>query len=402
MRSVLLPGRPIRAGVMFLALFSGAASSAFAQKVLLYVANFNSNSETEFAVPNPATGALVPFAPKTTNRNPYEIAVSPNGKYLYVGENGAIEVFTIDLNGNASPPPAATITGNVAGMTIDPAGKFLFVSNSSTPLVETYAIDSATGNISLVATYPIASAGSTPPVLRGVEVDASNHLFLAVTNNGAAIPAGYVSVFNVAGNGSISPITPISNFSTGSTLGPNRLALNAGKTLLFATNQFGPSVASLSVTGTGALILADTKPAGSQPIGIAVDPVANVVVVADNASSDVLVYTFASGGALSPASTPTYAVGSQPLGVTIDPTGTNVYVSNSADNTVTRYSINSSGVLSSPFTAPTGGLSPQFLLARFPPSAATVPTLSTPALAALGMLLAGLSGLLYRKAVRQS
>ena len=72
-----------------------------------------------------------------------------------------------------------------------------------------------------------------------------------------------------------------------------------------------------------------TIPVGAYPYGVAVDPAAGTVYVANTAADTVSVINAATG-----AVTATIPVGSYPYGVAVDPAAGTVYVANSADDAV--------------------------------------------------------------------
>jgi PKD repeat protein len=133
------------------------------------------------------------------------IAVDPSGRHLYVlTETDSVEVFAIGLGGVLSPvacdPTTVCKTGeSPSGITVDPSGTRLFVSNGKSSSVSVFAIG-AGGALSPVACDPatICKAGSGAVALA---VDPSGrHLYVA--NSGASS----VSVFAIGVGGVLSPV----------------------------------------------------------------------------------------------------------------------------------------------------------------------------------------------------
>jgi len=350
---------------------------------------------------SPSSGALSAFPAKPTSFQELEVAISPNLKFLYVGENGGINIFAIDPTGSVVAAPT-TITGKVQGMAFDAAGSYLYVSISTVgqERIETYSVNATTGALVLAATLPLS-----PKLPRGLASDGHGHLYVAIVNDSTNV--WYVSAYTMNANGTLSLI---GNVATGgaSLLGPDRLVTNPAGTLLYSSDTFDHAVSGFTIAGNGALsLVGGPVPVGgssTQPLGLAINPGGNVLLVTDNAASaaNVYSYTIGAGGVLTGAGV-FNSGGSAPVGVTIDPTGANAFVSNSASGSVARFALNgTTGVLSSPSLPITGGGSPQFLLARFAPASATIPTLSNWMLALLGMLLAGSSILMYRRTYRRS
>ena len=80
---------------------------------------------------NRTTGALALIAgsPWGTERIPQYVAISPNGKYVYVSTLGigAIDAFFVDQSSGTLTSLGGNIQGNPTPMVIDPLNKFLYM-----------------------------------------------------------------------------------------------------------------------------------------------------------------------------------------------------------------------------------------------------------------------------------
>jgi 6-phosphogluconolactonase len=80
-----------------------------------------------------------------------EIAVHPNGKFLYASNRGhdSIAVFAIDeANGTLTPVVDVSTGGKEPRhFAIDPTGKFLLAENQFSNNIVVFKIDSATGGL---------------------------------------------------------------------------------------------------------------------------------------------------------------------------------------------------------------------------------------------------------------
>jgi|HubBroStandDraft_5_1064220.scaffolds.fasta_scaffold98117_2 6-phosphogluconolactonase len=140
----------------------------------LYVALSNAGSVAAFTIDS-TTGALTsvpgsPFATASTEATQtYEIALTPSGKFLYAFNlNGStMAAFTIDSTSGAlttvadSPFPVTEAEG---GIIVDPSGKFLYVSitSSLSSAFVIFDIDASTGALSPSPASPVA--GSEEPL----------------------------------------------------------------------------------------------------------------------------------------------------------------------------------------------------------------------------------------------
>jgi 6-phosphogluconolactonase (cycloisomerase 2 family) len=89
---------------------------------------------------------------------------------------------------------------------------------------------------------------------------------------------------------------------------------------VFAANaEAADQVATYSITpSSGALTLLSTAPAGSLPVGIAIDPSGQFLYTVNFNSNDVSAYTVAPSGALTAVAGSPFAAGGQPHAVAID------------------------------------------------------------------------------------
>jgi YVTN family beta-propeller protein len=125
---------------------------------------------------DPATGALTPIAgsPYLTGGTAAAVGtVDPTGKFLFVSNSGSdnIQAFAIDqVTGALTSVPGAPFTTELgpAPLVIDPSGKYLYSVNTDANSVSSFAIDATTGVLTLVNTVP---AGTTPrfPELVGLQ-----------------------------------------------------------------------------------------------------------------------------------------------------------------------------------------------------------------------------------------
>jgi 6-phosphogluconolactonase (cycloisomerase 2 family) len=371
-------------------LIAGGWTSSYGQTTGLYVPNTASNNLGLFTV-NSTTGAVTPgVVTGTGNNSPFEAVATPDNKIVYVAHTGGVVAgFLIASNGTATAvgTPFANVGGNAFGIAIDTSGKYVYVSNGSNNTIESFSINTTSGVLTSLGS---TAAGGTSP--RGMAVDASNHLYVALSSGG-------VAQFTINSNGTLTA-GPVAV----SAAGTNRLAINPAGTLLYATNNTSAGangvVTGFTIGAGGALT------AGAANVGVGADEVEGLVVssnggalfVADTTAGTIRSYTIGGGGALSFA---TAAAVTSPLGVTIDPSGKFLFASsNGGGSNVTEFTITGT-TLSAPVAFSSGGITAGFLVSRpLPAALSTVPAASTWSLIFLGMLLAGSSALLYKRAYR--
>lgn len=226
----------------------------------LYVANAGDRSVSVFSI-DPTKGALSSVAQTSGPTVPLGIApinmqVSPSGTFLYVtgeGQPGYIEVFTLS-SGVLTPlsPTSFFFTGtNPYGLAISPNGNYLYTANNIENSISEFTI--STGSLSQLANSPIGQQSTTTtPVALLVDKTGA---FLYVANQGSPNLTGY----QIGTDGGINLITT-SPFTTGAQ--PSALASDPAGKYLFVGNQKSPfTIQSFNLnTGSGALTLVNSYP----------------------------------------------------------------------------------------------------------------------------------------------
>jgi 6-phosphogluconolactonase len=330
---------------------------------------------------NPAPGGgssnSFTFTITTGAVNPQSIAVDPTGRFAYVMNGGCdggvgsyVSMYTINPTTGALAsigPPASTYGYGVyaESVTVDPSGKFAYVTNSGDVWdyddeadgnVAMYTIDATTGALTSTGTINGNCPGLCFP--SSVVVDPSGKFaYVAIGNS----PGSAGSVFMYTINAANGALTSIGTIATGTT--PVSVAVDlADKFAYVATvsDTFG-SAGSVSMytidATTGALASNGTIAAGTDPASVVVDPSGKFAYVANSSSNDVSMYTInATTGAL--AFTGMIAAGADPVTVAVDPSGRFAYVVNLSSNNVSMYTINATTGALTPTGTIAAGLSP--------------------------------------------
>jgi YVTN family beta-propeller protein len=305
---------------------------------------------------NSATGALATIGPPVSTYgygidygdgvNAGSVTVDPSGKFVYVTNSGnvynydseadgTLAIYTIDATTGALTS-TGTINGNCPGLcfpssvVVDPSGKFSYVATGNDPgpagIVLIYAINAATG--ALTSTGTIASG--TGPVF--VAVDPAGK-FAYVTNSGS----NDVSIYTI--NATTGALTSIGTIATG--ILPASVTVDPTGKFAYVTNSNSKDVSMYTIDATtGALTSTGTIAAGTGPVSMAVDPAGKFAYVTNSNSNDVSMYTInGTTGVLTPIGT--VAAGQLPASIAIHPSGKFAYVTNTNSNDVSIYSVDS-------------------------------------------------------------
>ncbi|MGO9517787.1 MAG: lactonase family protein [Candidatus Korobacteraceae bacterium] len=113
---------------------------------------------------NATTGALtaLPGAPFTAGPGPSAMAMTPNGKYLYVATSVALVQFAINSDGSlTSIGSPVTFNTPPVVLNIDTTGTYVYVVNVNSSNVSVYQINAASGVLAIgpVVGLPAAATG---------------------------------------------------------------------------------------------------------------------------------------------------------------------------------------------------------------------------------------------------
>jgi 6-phosphogluconolactonase len=136
------------------------------------------------------TPCATPYVQTHAGAGPRRIQMSPDGKFLYVDHetDSQVSVFTIagcalnEIQVIDTVPADAKAHNSTAELVVSPDGKFLYVGNRGNDSVSVFAIDRETGMLTLKENIP--SGGRTP---RNVRIDPTGNWFFAANENGGNV-----------------------------------------------------------------------------------------------------------------------------------------------------------------------------------------------------------------------
>jgi 6-phosphogluconolactonase len=131
-----------------------------------------------------------PYVNTHAGAGPRRIQMSPDGKFLYIDHETDSEVGVYTIDGCAlkeiqvigTVPEDAKAKNSTAELVISADGKFLYIGNRGHDSVSVFAIDRATGKLTLKENVP--SGGRTP---RNLRIDPTGNWFFAANENGGNI-----------------------------------------------------------------------------------------------------------------------------------------------------------------------------------------------------------------------
>ena len=209
----------------------------------LFALNQVSGSISVYSI-NAGTGALTAVAgsPFPTFANPIAFASTPSAKFLYVLNANLGSVFAYTITSGVLQPvssiPVQVGRGPLA-LAVDPAETFVYVANSADNTISVLSIDSNTGALAVLGTFP---TGTTP-----ASVVALNS-FLYVGNLGSS----NISEFSVAATTGV--LTQITGSPVTAAGAPIFEVIDSNHLFLYVGSQTAKTVSAFSITAaTGAL-----------------------------------------------------------------------------------------------------------------------------------------------------
>ena len=167
----------------------------------------------------------------TGDTPPTGLAITPSGKYLYVGTTGNdLKIFRVNANGGLKEAGNSPLTTgpNTFALSIAPDGHHLYTTDNNTPsFVHAYEIRSD-GSLAQLGDSPYPASGDGP---FGSTISPDGK-FLYVAN----YTSSTISGFKIANDGGLTPLPGVAYPGPASTAA---LAINASGSTLFAVNGDG-------------------------------------------------------------------------------------------------------------------------------------------------------------------
>src|SRR6266851_3313219 len=322
-----------------LPLLAALVCSPAAAQCDAYVAQNASNSAW---VINTMTDALVAVIP--VQFSPLGVAITPNGKFAYVTNTGAVcdlcpfnQPSSVSVIDTATYSVVATIpVGQYpAAVAITPSGAFAYVANFNSNSVS--VIDTATNTVAATVTV-----GTGP---WGIAIT-PNGAFAYVTN----YTSGSVSVISTATNAVVATVAMASP-AWG-------VAITANGAFAYVTT---PGSNNVSVINTATNTVVATVTVGCGPTSLAITPNGAFAYVTNSCDSSVSAINTATNTDVAAV-----AVGSQPQNIAITPDGSFAYTSNVLTNNLSVISTTTNTVVD---TVQAAGTQPMGIAIKLRPDA---------------------------------
>jgi 6-phosphogluconolactonase (cycloisomerase 2 family) len=282
------------------------------------VANANNGTIATFAV---ASGNVSSVAQSTVNApaSPTAIAATPSGKFLYFAtSDGAVYLNTIATNGSLQPANQGNPVANVAQptwMSMDRAGKWLFVASSAAGGVQEFQIDAATGALHPVSQSPGLDPGTPTEVYLTPD---NQELFVALGKGGVdAFPFDAVT----GALGTRQHVAPLHSSSADDVVASDGASRN------LYVGEANTGIRTFSIGGGATLQEISGSPFGSPqsvPTSMVIEASSGDLVAANSAANAITQYSIAADGGLTVVSRSSSSADSSPAALVLDKNGRNV------------------------------------------------------------------------------
>lgn len=313
-------------------------------KHFAYVTSLNSTIST-FSVSN---GVLSPVGTAVaTASRPTTVAVAPSGKFVFVIEGAAQQIYVYSSNAGVLtqagvfPFNVFVKKGDLA-FALSANGKYAYLASAVANTVALYTVSNGV----LVASLAIAQTGSFPT---SIALDqAGKYAYIASGGSNS------VWSYSIAATGAL---TLVGSVATGGD--PVSVAVTPLGQYVYAANNQDNSISMYQSTG-GVLTSLGSVATGALPSQVVVAPSGKYVYVLNAGANSISSYSIDSlTGKLSGLST--VATGNQPVAISVERGGKHVYVENGADGTIWTYAVSGNGSLT--FVRSNGGVALENALA---------------------------------------
>ena len=265
-------------------------------------------------------------------------AIDPAGKFLFVSDQGnsgpigaagtvegTISVFGISgttLTPVGSPIVTTqfgdTIGSGPVALAVPAAGGYLYVANEFTSTVSAYSYDS-TGDLTFLTNYPVA-ANPTALAFSRIVTNTNRDNFLFVSNTGSNQVTSFLACVAVSLNcGTATGALSQVGSPFSAPTGPADIIVNPAFDWVYVIEKSNQVSQFRFVPATGAL--SPLSPAsissGSGPVSGGVTSDGNWVFIANGAASNLSALAVSAAGKLSPAGTSSVLLASQPSAVVV-------------------------------------------------------------------------------------
>lgn len=241
-----------------------------------------------FSLQSNGMPSLVAGSAVQTGANPHVLALDPGGQFLYVANtsSASVSAWRVGAAGMLNPIPGSPFAAGATpyDVKVSDSGKYAYAVNRDSEDVSAYAIDASTGALQPIAGSPFAVGCPAPPC-------GPRALAFSPAGNFAFVPNRFsstVTVFAVDAASGRLTIVPGSPFPAGSD--PRSAAVHPSGRYVYVANTVSNDVTAFAVDTSGALRQIAAYPAGAVPLSLEIDEAGKFLYAANSASNSISIY----------------------------------------------------------------------------------------------------------------
>lgn len=282
---------------------------------------------------------LIPGAPFSSGDSPQFMRFHPNGRWLYVStwNDRDISVYQVNTASGALEKKNRFVLDEGAypfGVGMNPDGRFLYVANWFGGTLG-FKTNADRPELERLPDSPYASRGGLPVQ---VEVEPTGK-FAYVTNFDSHTVTHY-ALDNATGALSVRD-------TVAARIGPRHIGFVTGEQpvtfiprALYVANAAANQLSALRIDAqSGRIEPIAAYATGARPGAVTIDPLGRFVFVANEDANTLSVFAIQSGGALSEITGSPFKSGKQPIALATDSNGAYLYVGNRGSKTLSAYEI---------------------------------------------------------------
>jgi 6-phosphogluconolactonase len=253
----------------------------------MFVANAADNTVASYSL---ASNGEISAGPITTaGSTPFILAIDSAGAFLYEGDSGSnsITVYSISSSGQLAQTSTFSIGMQPLNLKLNSAGNVLYVVGPGQPTGFIQAFSVSGGKLQSVV--GIFSSGGASP--HGLTIDpAGTHLYVT---NGA--PDNSIGEFNIGTNGTLTAIAG-SPLAQSNGINPLSVIIEPSGTYMYVANEGSNNISAYTTASDGSIspLATPNFTTGTQPGFLAMDPNGRYLLVGEQ-TGGIEVFSLSSG-----------------------------------------------------------------------------------------------------------
>jgi 6-phosphogluconolactonase len=264
----------------------------------------------------------------------YVTTATSNMVYAYNVDSSTGSLTTINTYPSGGTDPVAEV--------VTPSGKTIYVANNGSASIAQFTVNTTDGTLTAGPVVSLPGTGTGPTYL-AVDPEGLN-LLVCYSHKTGTSGVGGVAVYPInSGTGNLGTGTAYSVGNGPSGLNVTEFVETNHMYFAYVVDQTDAQILAFTLNATSGVLTPTSPasfPAGVAPYAIVTGPTARYAYVTDSFSNQLLGYDIGSGGQLTPMIDSPFATGSFPKALTVDPRGLFLYVTDYNASSISPFALN--------------------------------------------------------------